>query len=123
MALPSWTRELVALLVGAPVKAKPVVLAEPVIRPEKEGLLTTFRVVELPRATLPPPLRLVPGLTVSELLTKSVLVTLPAPMVVAPLPLMVTSPLTDWLTKALPLYWRIWPLLAVPRVRVVPWSL
>src|ERR1700722_11465504 len=108
MALPNWKSELVALLVGAPVKARPVVLLLAVTRPEKLGLLMTPTVRLLPKATLPPPVTLVPLLRVILLLTKSVLVTLPEPIAVTPLLLMVTSPLTDWLAMApLPLTWRI----------------
>lgn len=47
MAEPSWTSEAVALLVGVPVRARPVVLALLVISPVKVGLLTMSTVMVL----------------------------------------------------------------------------
>lgn len=66
--------------------------------PEVTPVVLKLSVVDPPSETKPPPLSPVPGVTVRELLTRSVLVTLPAPIVVTPLPLIVTSPVIVWLT-------------------------
>ena len=60
----------------APTRRPPLA----VIRPEKVGLLTTLTVVLPPSATLPPPLRFVPAVTVRLEFTRLALVTVAEPM-------------------------------------------
>ena len=96
--VPVWVMELLRAIVVTPERA-PVFVTPPalllippvteraacaVTRPLKVGLFTTLTVVELPRATDPPPLRLVPAVTVSDELVRKLFVTDPAGRLSAP---------------------------------------